>query len=103
MVLNRYMRVNDLFYSYGLGEKNMADNREQVKERPILPWNDSFGDHIRILDNVIDHSICDDCIDMFDDLEYRGLCHTRKDLGSHFGQSWGSDNKTQSTGQRWMR
>ena len=27
-----YMKVNDLFYSYGLGEKNMADNREQVKD-----------------------------------------------------------------------
>ena len=23
-------------------EKNMADNREQVKDRPELPWDDSF-------------------------------------------------------------
>ena len=35
----------------------MADNREQVKDRPELPWDDSFGDHIRILDNVLDLSL----------------------------------------------
>ena len=68
--------------------RTWQDNREQVKDRPELPWDDSFVDHIRILDNVLDHAICDDCIDMFDDLEYRGLCHTRKDLGMHFGQRY---------------
>ena len=64
----------------------MPDNSADIRNRQELPWDDSFGDHIRILDNVLDHSICDDCIDMFDDLEYRGLCHTRKDTGAHFGQ-----------------
>ena len=64
----------------------MPDNSEQVMNRPELPWDDSFGDHIRILDNVIDHAICDDCIDIFDDLESRGLCHTRRETGKHYGQ-----------------
>jgi len=64
----------------------MADNREQVKDRPELPWDDSFGDHIRIIDGIVGHQVCDDCIDMFDELEQRGLCHTRKDLGAHIGQ-----------------
>ena len=35
-------------------------NREQVKDRPNY-HDDSFVDHIRILDNVLDHAICDDC------------------------------------------
>ena len=64
----------------------MPDNSEQVMNRPDLPWDDSVGDHIRILDGVLDHAICDDCIDIFDDLEHRGLCHTRRELGKHYGQ-----------------
>ena len=64
----------------------MADNREQVKDRPELTWDDSFGDHIRILDGIVGHQVCDGCIDMFNELEQRGLCHTRRDLGAHIGQ-----------------
>ena len=61
-------------------------DKEQIQNRPELPWDDSFGDHIRILDNVLDDDICDACINQFDDLEQRGLCHTRKDTGSDFHQ-----------------
>ena len=64
----------------------MSHNKDTIRNRQELPWDDSLGDHIRILDNVLDHSICDGCIDIFDDLEYRGLCHTRRESGKHYGQ-----------------
>ena len=64
-----------------------------------IAWDDSFGGPYKNTRQCIGHAICDDCIDMFDDLEYRGLCHTRKDLGMHFGQR----SIPQSTGQKWMR
>jgi len=64
----------------------MPDNSEQIRNRLDLPWDDSYGDHIRILDDVLNHQICDEAIELFDDLEQRGLCHTRRDAGAHIGQ-----------------
>ena len=62
------------------------DNREQVKNRVELPWDDSYGDHIRILDGIIDGDLCDECIRIFDEHEEHGLTHTRRDYGAHVTQ-----------------
>ncbi len=64
----------------------MPDNSEQVKNRPELPWDDSYGDHIRILDGLIDENVCNACIEVFDDAEERGLTHTRRHFGLHNNQ-----------------
>ena len=64
----------------------MPDNSEQVKNRPELPWDDSYGDHIRILDGLIDENVCSACIEVFDDAEERGLTHTRRHFGLHNNQ-----------------
>ncbi len=64
----------------------MPDNRETVKNRVELPWDDSYGDHIRILDGIIGDDVCDECIRIFDEHEEHGLTHTRRDYGAHLAQ-----------------
>lgn len=54
---------------------------EKVKNRPDLPWDDSYGDHIRIIDNIFDENICNECINRFNYLEDKGLTTSRRASG----------------------
>lgn len=54
---------------------------EKVKNRPDLPWDDSYGDHIRIIDNLFDENICNECINRFNYLEDKGLTTSRREHG----------------------
>ena len=54
---------------------------EKVKNRPDLPWDDSYGDHIRIIDNIFDENICNECINRFNYLEDKGLTMSRRASG----------------------
>ena len=56
--------------------------QESGIDRPELPWDDSTGHHIRILDNVFGYDICDRCMDIFDELEDQGLTHNRREHGA---------------------
>ena len=65
--------------------KNEYLQRKQQEsgiDRPELPWDDSTGHHIRILDNVFGYDICDRCMDIFDELEDQGLTHNRREHGA---------------------
>lgn len=68
-----------------MGNKHI-DSSKEIKNRPELPWDDSYGDHIRFIDGIFDDDICNACIDCFDDLEDKGLTFSRKHFGQHFGQ-----------------
>ena len=66
-----------------MNDDDWREHSDKPLERPELPWDDSYGDHIRIIDGLFDDNICRDCIETFDDLEQRGLTHTRRSFGSH--------------------
>ncbi len=61
----------------------MKDTENKIRNRPELPWDDSYGDHIRILDGLFDENICNACINKFDLLEEKGLTSSRRDHGIH--------------------
>ena len=68
-------------------DKSINEKSDEYMQRPELPWDDSYGDHIRIIDGMFDENICQDCIEQFDNLEQHGLTHSRR--------SWGSMNLAQ--------
>ena len=68
-------------------DKSIHEKSDEYKQRPELPWDDSCGDHIRIIDGLFDENICGQCIEQFDNLEEHGLTHSRR--------SWGSMNLAQ--------
>ena len=69
-------------------DKSIHEKSDEYRQRPELPWDDSCGDHIRIIDGLFDENICGQCIEQFDNLEEHGLTHSRR--------SWGSMNLAQS-------